>query len=175
MSQGRDPRAPVRVLQPTWNQAEQPMGCASRSGSRFTFETGAQNEVDRAESGSSGWTFSRFGAGTKPAFAVAGDGAVHAAFINEAVDGWVRYAHGVPGALEIIDAMDITDFQMGHDGARDLATLALAADDSAVITAQTHRSTRVVRVTNGTATDVATFTAPDGTFFGQPTKGGIDA
>ena len=34
---------------------------------------------------------------------------------------------------------------------------------------------RVVRVTNGTATDVATFTAPDGTFFGQQTKVGIDA
>ena len=71
--------------------------------------------------------------------------------------------------------IDITDFQIGPDGARDLATLALAADGSAVITAQTHRSTRVVRVTNGTATDVAPFTAPDGTFFGQQTKGGIDA
>lgn len=55
-----------------------------------------------------GWTFSRLGSGTKPAMAVGADGVVHAAFINEALDGWTRYARLDAGsqavsALETID------------------------------------------------------------------------
>jgi hypothetical protein len=37
------------------------------------------------------WTFSRLGAGTKPAIAVHSDGTVHALLMNEAEPGWLRY------------------------------------------------------------------------------------
>jgi hypothetical protein len=39
-----------------------------------------------------GWTFTRLGAGTKPALAVSADGTVHATFMLEASSGWVKYA-----------------------------------------------------------------------------------
>ena len=42
--------------------------------------------------GTTGWTFSRIGTGSTPALAVGDDGTVHTAFINEAQDGWTRYA-----------------------------------------------------------------------------------
>ena len=54
-----------------------------------------------------GWRFTRFGVGAKPAIAVGADGTVHATFMNEAMDGWVRYASlsagaSSPGQSELI-------------------------------------------------------------------------
>ena len=51
------------------------------------------------------WRFTRLGSGTKPALTVDGSGAADVAFMNEAMDGWVRYARlplgdAVPSAVE---------------------------------------------------------------------------
>ena len=45
-----------------------------------------------------GRQFARLGAGTKPAIAVGADGTVHAAFLEEARSGWIRYARLSSGA-----------------------------------------------------------------------------
>ena len=52
----------------------------------------------------SGWTFGGLGVGKKPAIAVGPDGTVHAAFIDETTDGWIRYARvsaGATGAMAV--------------------------------------------------------------------------
>ena len=54
-----------------------------------------------------GWRFTRFGMGVKPAIVVGADGTIHATFMNEAMDGWVRYASlsagaSSPGQSELI-------------------------------------------------------------------------
>jgi hypothetical protein len=54
-----------------------------------------------------GWSFTRLGSGTKPALTVGAGGAAHVAFMNEATDGWVRYARlplgaSAPSGLETV-------------------------------------------------------------------------
>ena len=56
-----------------------------------------------------GWQFTRVGVGAKPAIAVGVDGTVHAAFMNEAMDGWVRYASLSAGASSPGSSEDIAN------------------------------------------------------------------
>jgi hypothetical protein len=56
-----------------------------------------------------GWSFARLGVGAKPAITIGQGGTVHAAFMNEALDGWVRYAKlsvgaSSPSSPETVDA-----------------------------------------------------------------------
>ena len=53
------------------------------------------------------WHFTRLGSGTKPALTVDAGGAAHVAFIDEAMDGWIRYVRlpldaGAPSAFETV-------------------------------------------------------------------------
>ena len=96
------------------------------------------------EGATAGWSFTRLGSGAKPALAVGTGGTAHAAFMNEATDGWVRYARlavgaDEPSALESVDAgyfygpIDIvvdSDDQsrvLFHDHSREDQVLALRA------------------------------------------------
>ena len=96
------------------------------------------------EGTTAGWSFTMLGSGAKPALALGTGGTVHAAFMNEAMDGWVRYARlsvgaDEPGTLESIDAgyfYGPIDIVMGpddqpwvlfHDHSREDQVLALRA------------------------------------------------
>ena len=75
------------------------------------------------EGTTAGWSFTMLGSGAKPALALGTGGTVHAAFMNEAMDGWVRYARlsvgaDAPSAFESIDAgyfYGPIDIVMGSD------------------------------------------------------------
>ena len=75
------------------------------------------------EGTTAGWSFTRLGSGAKPAIALGTGGTVHAAFMNEATDGWVRYVRlsvgaDAPSAVESVDAgyfYGPIDLVMGSD------------------------------------------------------------
>ena len=96
------------------------------------------------EGTTAGWSFMRLGSGAKPALALGTGGTVQAAFMNEAMDGWVRYVRlsvgaDAPSALESVDAgyfYGPIDIVMGsddqpwvlfHDHSREDQVLALRA------------------------------------------------
>lgn len=55
------------------------------------------------------WRFARLGAGAKPALAMGSDGTAHAAYMNEANEGWVRYARLAPGELAPGERLSVAD------------------------------------------------------------------
>ena len=87
----------------------------------------------------------------------------------------VRYARGTPGAFEITDAVELSDFFIGQSGARDIATLDLDGSGRPVIATQTRSELTVIRLSEGAPESIASFTAADGISFGQQTEIEIDA
>ena len=96
------------------------------------------------EGTTAGWSFTRLGLGAKPALALGTDGTVHAAFMNEATDGWVRYARLAVGAdepsapesvdagyfygpIDIVVGSDDQPWVLFHDHSREDQVLALRA------------------------------------------------
>ena len=93
----------------------------------------------------------------------------------ESSAGVVRYARVTPGAFEITDALDVSDFFIGQSGAQDLATLDLDGSGRPVIATQSRSELTVIRLSDGAAEAIANFTAADGISFGQQTEIEIDA
>ena len=94
------------------------------------------------EGPTSGWSFAQLGSGAKPALALGTDGTVHAAFMNEATNGWLRYAQlsvgdnapSVPesvdtgyfyGPIDIVLGSDGQPYVLFHDHSREDQVLAL--------------------------------------------------
>jgi len=85
--------------------------------------------------------------------------------------GVIRYARGTPGAFEMMDVVEVTDFS---GGARDRATLDLDASGRPVIATQTKSEFTVMRLVDGAVQPVASFPAAEGITFGQQTEIEID-
>lgn len=84
--------------------------------------------------------------------------------------GTVRYAVGTPRSLTIRDLTDVSDFDIGFDGARDLATLALRPGGTPVVSVQTRSELAVFEVGAPTDSELARFQARDGIRFRQQTS-----
>ena len=112
--------------------------------------------------------------GLFPDIVVDPDGStLHMVYLERATPstGVVRYATGSPGAFEMMDVVEVSNFA---GGARDLATLDLDGSGRPVIATQTKNDFTVVRLVDGAVEPIASFSAASGITFGQQTEIEID-
>ena len=88
--------------------------------------------------------------------------------------GVIRYAKGTPGAFEFQDLISVTDFAIGHDGARDIATLHLNENGEPIVAIQTLSEMTVLRVGIQGVETLAQFQAESGIGFMQLTEVVVD-
>ncbi len=115
--------------------------------------------------------------GRFPDLAIAPDGeTLHAVYLarSEEEQGVIRYAKGVPGNFQITDLVDVSDFSIGHDGARNLATLDLDSSGRPIVAVQNRSGLLVLRVLDGSTETLADFRAAPGTEFKQQTDVAVD-
>ena len=88
--------------------------------------------------------------------------------------GVVRYAKGTPGAFEFQDLMSVTDFTIGMEGARDIATLKLTESGEPIVAIQTRSEMTLLRVGAQDVETLAQFQAQSGVAFMQQTDVVVD-
>jgi len=98
---------------------------------------------------------------------------LHMVYLERATTstGVIRYARGAPGAFEMMDVVEVTDFS---GGARDVGTLDLDASGRPVIATQTKSEFTVMRLVDGAVQPIASFPAAEGITFGHQTEIEID-
>ena len=74
-----------------------------------------------------------------------------------------------PGNLVVRELTAVSDFDIGFDGARDLATLALRPDGTPIVSVQTRSELSVFEVGPAEDTELVRFQARDGVRFRQQT------
>jgi len=80
----------------------------------------------------------------------------------------------VPGSFQITDLVDVSDFSIGFDGARNLATVDLDSSGRSIVAIQSRSQLLVLRVLDGSTETLADFRTAAGTEFKQQTDVAVD-